>query len=1420
VEFQTNGSGGEALVSGFSVGLSTTGTAQSVTDYTLSASSQVVFSSDGDPQYLTITLVDDAVDEDDEILNLLLGNITTVSAGLANQLSLGSPSSYTLVITDDDTAGVTLNKTSVSVAEGGTTDTYTVRLNSRPTHNVVISINGGTQTLVSPNSLTFMPTNWSAPQTVTVTAANDAVGEGAHSGLITHAAASDDPKYQGVGVINVSASIADDDIGVELTVPTNRKLTEGTFQEVNYEMRLKSQPSQDVIVQIISSTSDVAFSNASSITFTPSDWNQWRFITVVPVNDRTYEGWETDTIVYVVSSSDPLYDGIMVNPLTVEVTDDEAVTLMWSTSANTTAENSGSQGLLFVDLEITGTGTGDWGMSQNLTYAYTVGGTATGGGVDYTLNQSFVSFVPIAINPSSGIGGTPINIDIINDSIDEEDETVIFSLPNNTNPTLYLEGVSIRPPSSTTLTITDDDTAGVAVSKASVSPTEGGANDTYTLVLNSQPTHTVNITLSVPGIETQVVPSSLNFTSANWNTPQTITVSAFNDTEPEGAHSEAITHTVSSTDPKYNGFSVSNVTANVIDNDAGLVVSKSSAAATEGGATDSYTVGLTIPPTANVTVNITGGSNLGLSPSSLIFTPANWNTPQTVTVSALDDRIVEGDHSGGVGHTTASADSFYNGLMVAGLSVSLTDNDNASVRWAQSTGTTSEANTTATATVEVVYQTSGVGQTSSLSDDFTVSIAVGGTGQSGTDFNVSPTTVTLPASGAAQTVSITSIDDMMDSDDVTATLTLNSIGGSNSAQNARLSIGTPNLYTLTLTDNDTAGVTISPTTLSATEGGATGSYAVSLTSQPRDVVILSVTGTAQASVSPNSLTFTEANWNTPQTVTVTAVDDSTSEGNHSTTLSHSAVSDDPLYNAPTIAGVTVNIIDNDAGATLSKTSVSVAEGGATDTYTVVLRIPPTANVTVNMVSLSQVTANPSNLTFTTANWNVPQTVTVTAIDDAVAELGHTGSVSHSMTSTDPNYANVPVNGVAASIADNDTAGVTLSKTTAAATEGGVTDSYTVRLTSQPTAAVTVTLNGTQVSTSPISLEFTSANWNVPQTVTVAAINDFVAEGAHSGTVGHTTFSIDSLYSGLTVASVAVSITDNDTPGLTLSKSSVAVTEGGATDSYTVRLNTLPTSEVSVLLLNQNGQVTLSPTSLTFTTANWDVPQTVTVTASDDTLLETTHTSLIENQISSSDEVYDNLANATLTANITDNEVLPNNLLLNSTFDVPIAGEWVGSNLLTTDRRMCNGGGIDGTCMFRFSSTTANATFRTLSQTVTSTGWGKAGDTLNFAAQVQAIGFTGAMRMVIEVTYTDDTTARQRVVLPTGSYAYAQQVVSITLTKPVASVTVVMEARNDIGVMRFDNTRLRLLSGSQNAPLALPDLAVGSEAAPLPLPDPQ
>jgi uncharacterized protein len=109
-------------------------------------------------------------------------------------------------------------------------------------------------------------------------------------------------------------------------------------------------------------------------------------------------------------------------------------------------------------------------------------------------------------------------------------------------------------------------------------------------------------------------------------------------------------------------------------------------------------------------------------------------------------------------------------------------------------------------------------------------------------------------------------------------------------------------------------------------------------------------------------------------------------------------------------------------------------------------------------------------------------------------------------------------------------GVTITESggSTAVVEGGETDSYTLVLTTQPTADVTITVGGdAQVSVSPMALTFTPANWDVPQTVTVTAVDDDEAEGPHTGTVTHAAASADQLYDGIAVASVTVAITDND-----------------------------------------------------------------------------------------------------------------------------------------------------------------------------------------------------------------------------------------------------------------------------------------------------
>ena len=84
---------------------------------------------------------------------------------------------------------------------------------------------------------------------------------------------------------------------------------------------------------------------------------------------------------------------------------------------------------------------------------------------------------------------------------------------------------------------------------------------------------------------------------------------------------------------------------------------------------------LNTQPTANVTVAITPETQVTVSLPALTFTPANWNVAQTVTVKAVDDAVVEGNHVSLISHATTSTDTLYNNL-VAPLTVNISDNDN------------------------------------------------------------------------------------------------------------------------------------------------------------------------------------------------------------------------------------------------------------------------------------------------------------------------------------------------------------------------------------------------------------------------------------------------------------------------------------------------------------------------------------------------------------------------------------------------------------------------------------------------------------------------------------------------------------------------------------------------------------------------
>ena len=175
--------------------------------------------------------------------------------------------------------------------------------------------------------------------------------------------------------------------------------------------------------------------------------------------------------------------------------------------------------------------------------------------------------------------------------------------------------------------------------------------------------------------------------------------------------------------------------------------------------------------------------------------------------------------------------------------------------------------------------------------------------------------------------------------------------------------------------------------------------------------------TSVATVDTTTLTFTTDNWNQRQTVIVRSVDDDKDnpEDIRRVTITHTR-SDG---GSATLAGIVTDDDGPGPGVTVSDTAQEVLEDGGTDSYTLVLVALPNEPVTVSITSsdTGAATVSHSSLTFTTSNWNVPKTVTVTGVDDGVdnPNTSRTVTISHSVSGG--GYDNVTVDTVTVAVVD-------------------------------------------------------------------------------------------------------------------------------------------------------------------------------------------------------------------------------------------------------------------------------------------------------------------------------------------------------------------------------------------------------------------
>ncbi|MEO1527090.1 MAG: lamin tail domain-containing protein [Planctomycetota bacterium] len=829
----------------------------------------------------------------------------------------------------------------------------------------------------------------------------------------------------------------------------------------------------------------------------------------------------------------------------------------------------------------------------------------------------------------------------------------------------------------------------------------------------------------------------------------------------------------------------------------------------ENGYLDSYSIVLDTNPDFDVTVTLTPDSqiDIGAGPgvaTTLIFSPQNATTPQTVPVIAFDDAVAEGLAVSTIVHSFSSADASYDTLANIGVDVIVVDDESPTVLINEVDSNTSGSpqnaefvelydggvgNTPLAGLTLVLYDGATDQSYSAFDlDGFTTDdnglFVIGNSSVNGVDFTFADgllkdgaDAIGLYQADASSfpngtSVSLTNLVDAVvygtdDPDDVGLLPLLisgepqpneNENGNQNSESLSRLADGglarRTSTYRAATPTPDALNIPrpigfsiLGSEAITASEGAGPETYTIALTSVPTTNVVITLDpdedlDLGSGSGVPVDFTFTPSNAMSPQTVSVLAFDDALAEGLHGGLIQKSVASSDAGYNSLTLDDVLITINDNEAlpppSIVISEIMYNPASGGEGTAFSpewVEIVNAGTATQDISgwklsdedgdwgaipqgtLIQSGQVAVlfdgGPTAIT-TEANfrttWGIPAGALVIGVDwqdldndpsltnevlqlqdplgfmqdevnfdddspsptswpddspegpsiyltDLIADNNIGSSWARSSIGVD---GAVAANGFPFSNSDVGSPGVAPaivfaslvvaeSGGSTAVAEGGATDDFSIAWDSVPTDDVIVTLTpdaeldlgaGAGVA---VSNTFTPANALTPANFVATAFDDLIDENAHSGSISFSTSSNDPLFNGIVVADLAVSITDNDTAGISIVESGgdSATTEGGAGDDFTIVLDTIPTGSVDITV-TPDAQLDLGagagiPVVVTFTTTNALTSQTVSVGAVDDAIVEGNHAGLISFAITSTDTNYDAFSVPDLNVDISDND---------------------------------------------------------------------------------------------------------------------------------------------------------------------------------------
>ncbi|MEZ6151026.1 MAG: Calx-beta domain-containing protein [Pirellulaceae bacterium] len=1200
-------------------------------DYTGSATRVVTIPAMSSSTLLSVSLVDDSLVESTESLIATLSTVT----GNATSLTIGSPSTATISITDNDSAVINVSNPTITVSEGVGSAVVTVTLSNPSDTGTVVSYTmtdgSASSTLdytASSGTISFAPSATLA--TISVPINNDSLVENTETFMVnlTSLVSGNTPAIALGGTLASTISITDND-SATISVPSAVTITEGTGGSVTANVTISQSAASSQNVTVTYSTADGTATAGSDYTaqisataVIPAGSAE----VVVPVSiatDSLVEGNETFSVSLSGASGHPSITVGGANVSTVSIIDDDSASVTVTNPTVTVAEGN----VAVFTLSQSSLSASDTVIS----YAFTPG-TALAADVTGTTN----GLATISMGQSTAV----VSISTFNDTIVEQSETFTVALSKvSGNASVSLATTTA------TATITDSDMALLRIFAADGSPSQNvpesaGNAQRFYLSLTAASSTDTTVTYNISGDATSgtdygAISSTAIIPAGTTSLPISISITDDNIVENNETISLSLTSSSNSSITIQPTLS-SVASAVIVDNDGAVTASVTPIASTiTEGASSGFLISLSAESglATTVTYNLVPSASLTTADytsltvgSSSVVIPAGTLTA-TVNFGTVDDTLLESNETltmsltgaSGVTSTTYSATA---------ASVVIEDNDTASLAIVALQNGSEAGPTNGIFQIQLTHP-ADTATTVSYSVEGSSTATPGGATD---DYIALSGTAVIPAGSQSVDVTVAVNDDSLVEGSETVVLKLQTIV-SGDPQISIVPLAN-DMATVTIADDDGSFVSVLNTSVNESVGNAVVTLSLSNPSINPIIVSYTVTdGSAKASsldyTVPATLTASFSAGATTTTVTVPIGDDSLVEGSETFNVSlTSLVAGGPSVSLSPTAGV-VTIADNDNDSTVSITGGSSTEGSDL----------------VYTVSLSKAADQDTTLTYSVgggsaeaADYTVPATTTVVVpansltaafniatTNDSFVEGNETLQVT--LTSVSGAYASSftlsPTPGTA-TIVDNDAATATITAITAAASETGPVDGlFRVTLSGASDEARTVHYNiGSGVGSATNSADYTSiasfAVVSIGQTtadIPIAVINDTINELSETVVLTLTSVSTANEAS-LTLATVdttpaTVTIADNDLPIMSVNVSNSTISESGGptTSTITFQLDQAA-NEAFTLTYGLGGSASLaddftSPLNAS-NTVSFTVGQssaTVVVTAFNDTFVE-------------------------------------------------------------------------------------------------------------------------------------------------------------------------------------------------------------------------